>query len=176
MQGSGAKYTAVHVSRSASFAGDFLSQRGLSQPDILAVQNMIRCTGVNANLQAIPFQNEAERMMGYALGTADLLGQMADSAYVEKLPVLYQEFAEASTFDPPHAQGLREFTSAEDLVRKTPGFWRSYVLPRIEKDFGGLHRFLNDPYPQGANAYIKSIEKNIARISEERTRTAGAGV
>jgi hypothetical protein len=176
LEGSGAKYTAVHVSRSAVFAGQFLSKHGYSRSDSLAVQNMIRCTGVNANLQAIPFQSEMERTMGYALGTADLLGQMADSAYVEKLPVLYQEFAEASTFDPPHAQGLREFSSAEDLVRKTPGFWQTYVLPRIEKDFGALHKFLNDPYPHGPNPYVQSVEANIARISNQPTRTARAGV
>ena len=168
-QGSGAKYTAVHVVRSIAFADEFLSHHGFARPEIMAVQNMIRCTGVNANLPAIPFQGDEERIMGYALGTADLLGQMADSAYVDKLPVLYQEFAEASRFDPAHSEGLRQFTSAEDLIQKTPGFWQHYVLPRINNEFGALHLFLNDPYPDGPNLYLQRVEENMARI---RNRTA----
>jgi hypothetical protein len=173
--GSGAKYTAVHVSRSIAFAAEFLSRQGIAPREIMAVQNMIRCTGVNANVQTIPFQSETERLMGYALGTADLLGQMADSAYVEKLPILYQEFAEASGFDPGHSHGLREFTSADDLVRKTPAFWYNYVLPRIKTDFGGLYTFLNEPYPDGLNAYLQSVEENIDRISR-RSASQPAGV
>ena len=171
-QGSGAKYTAVHVSRSTSFAAEFLARQGYAPTDIQAIQNMIRCTGVNANLSAIPFQSEMERMMGYALGTADLLGQMADSAYVEKLPVLYQEFAEASRFDPSHAEGLREFASADDLIRKTPAFWRDYVVPRINNDFEKLYTFLNVPYPGGQNAYVEGVEANIERLARGRTSAA----
>ena len=169
-QGSGAKYTAIHVMRSITFADEFLSRQAFSRSDVMSVQNMIRCTGVNANLPAIPFQEEAERIMGYALGTADLLGQMADSAYVEKLPVLYQEFAEASRFDPGHAESLREFTSEDDLIKKTPGFWQHYVLPRISNEFGRLHVFLNDPYPDGPNLYLQKVEENMARINGRATR------
>jgi hypothetical protein len=163
--GSGAKYTAIHVSRSIAFAAEFLSGRGFSPSEIMAIQNMIRCTGINANVATIPFQSEPERVMGYALGTADLLGQMADSDYVEKLPVLYQEFAEASGFDPAHSEGLRQFSSADDLVRKTPAFWENYVWPRLNSEFGRLYAFLNDPYPDGPNPYVKSVEENIRRIS-----------
>ena len=36
------------------------------------------------------------RIVGFALGTADLLGQMAAPDYVDKLPVLYDEFVEAA--------------------------------------------------------------------------------
>lgn len=163
-KGSGAKYTAVHVSRSAAFAKEFLAREGFSDTEITAVQNMIRCTGIDANLEAIPFQNDTERLVGYALGTADLLGQMAAPDYVEKLPVLYQEFAEAIQYDPGHAESLREFTSAQDLMRKTPLFWQQWVLPRINRDFGNLHAFLNQPYPAGPNPYVQNIEENLGRI------------
>ena len=162
--GSGAKYTAVHVSRSAAFAQDFLSRKGFSETDIAAVQNMIRCTGIDANLPSIPFQSDTERLVGYALGTGDLLGQMAAPDYVEKLPVLYQEFAEATQYDPGHAESLREFTSAQDLMRKTPLFWQRYVLPRLNRDFGNLQAFLSDPYPGGQNLYLRQIEENLGRI------------
>ncbi len=97
-EGTGAKYTATHVRRSGEFARQFLSEKGYNASDIHSVQNMIRCTGVNVDLSTIPFTSELERMVGFALGTADLLGQMAATDYVEKLPVLYAEFAEAAAF------------------------------------------------------------------------------
>src|SRR5450631_4297051 len=77
IDGTGAKYTATHVNRSTEFAARFLSEKGYGLNDIHAVQNMIRCTGVDATLTVIPFQEELEKIVGYALGTADLLGQMA---------------------------------------------------------------------------------------------------
>src|SRR5256886_11607967 len=51
----------VHVGRSAVVAGKFLTEKGFVPADVLAVQNMIRCTGVDANLQSIPFQSPLEK-------------------------------------------------------------------------------------------------------------------
>lgn len=163
-EGTGAKYTAIHVDRSADFAQELLVEKGLSPADIRAVQNMIRCTGVNANLSDIPFQSDAERVAGYALATADLLGQMAAEDYVEKLPELYEEFAEAAHFSPAGAQFAASFSSVSDLLKKTPAFWEKFVLVKLERDFDGLYRFLNDPYPDGPNYYLGQIEANIERL------------
>ncbi len=163
-EGTGAKYTLIHVGRSAVFAGEFLSQKGFAPSDVLAVQNMIRCTGVNADLRSIPFQSELEKTIGFALATADLLGQMAAADYVAKLPVLYLEFAESARFSKENAARMAAFASAEDLMRKTPAFWEHYVLPRINGEFGQLHRFLNDPYPDGPNSYLQRIEAHIAQL------------
>ena len=165
-EGSGAKYTLTHVRRSGEFAATFYAAQGYSAGDISAVQSMIRCTGVNADLQAIPFANELERVVGYALGTADLLGQMAAPDYVEKLPVLYAEFAEAARFNGPNATKSIQFASAEEMMRNTPAFWEKYVRPKIEGDFGALHRYLADPFPDGPNYYLDCIEANIARLRE----------
>src|SRR5690349_9611354 len=74
-EGTGAKYTLTHVRRSAEFAKAFLSEKGYDADEVHAVQDMIRCTGVNVDLAAIPFASDLERTVGYALGTADLLGQ-----------------------------------------------------------------------------------------------------
>src|SRR5689334_18039037 len=76
-EGTGAKYTYTHVGRSADFARLFLAGKGYPAADIEVVRNMISCTGVNADLPAIPFRDDLERKLGYALATADLLGQMA---------------------------------------------------------------------------------------------------
>jgi hypothetical protein len=163
-EGTGAKYTLTHVRRSGEFAQHFFSQQGYNASDTHSIQNMIRCTGVNADLSAIPFTHEMEKIAGFALGTADLLGQMAAPDYVEKLPVLYMEFAEAARYSGNSSSKSILFSSAEDLMRNTPGFWQNYVFPKINRDFGGLHRFLNEPYPDGPNIYLESIEMNLARL------------
>ena len=165
--GTGAKYTATHVLRSLEFAHQLLTAKGFSAADIHAVQNMIRCTGIDAFLESISFESDAERVVGHALGTADLLGQMAADDYVEKLPVLYDEFQEAAQHDRGHTDFITKFGGAHDLMQRTPGFWRDYVLPKLDKDFAGLHRFLNQPYPNGRNWYVERIEANMGRIQEK---------
>ena len=162
-EGTGAKYTLTHVRRSGEFAKKFLSEEGYDASETHAVQNMIRCTGVNADLGTIPFTNDLEKTVGFALGTADLLGQMAAADYVEKLPVLYLEFAEAAQFSGAPSKSI-VFESAEELMRNTPAFWQNYVWPKIQGDFGGMHCFLNDPYPAGPNQYLNAIEANLAKL------------
>ncbi len=125
---------------------------------------MIHCTGVNANLDTIAFQSEWERILGCALGTADLLGQMAADDYIEKLPILYEELAEAAEHAREKAQSIASFASAEDLMRKTPVFWEHFVQAKLANEFGGLCRFLNDPYPSGPNEYLDRIQANIERL------------
>jgi len=163
-EGTGAKYTVIHVNRSADFAAELLAAKGFTSAEIAAVQNMIRCTGVDSALRSIPFQSEEERQVGYALGTADLLGQMAADDYVDKLPVLYLEFAEAVRFSKESGHFIAMFSSAADLMQKTPTFWERFVLKRLDRDFCGLHRFLNEPYPDGPNQYVQQIESNMQKL------------
>ena len=164
--GTGAKYTVTHVERSADFAELLLTDKGFGPNDIKAVQNMIHCTGVDANLGAIPFQSETERITGFALGTADLLGQMAAEDYVDKLPILYSEFAEAVRYTKDRSHFIAAFSSAADLMQRTPMFWDKYVQRKLERDFGALFRFLSDPYPDGPNNYLDRVEANIALLRE----------
>ena len=163
-EGTGAKYTLVHVSRSVAFAGVLLEEKGFEEDEIKSVQNMIRCTGVNVNLGIIPFQSELERLAGFALGTSDLVGQMAAKDYVEKLPILYEEFEESAQYNAGRGAATGTFKSARDLMERTPAFWEKFVYPKLCKDFEGVFRFLNSPYPDGDNAYIKRIEGNLARL------------
>jgi hypothetical protein len=164
LEGTGAKYTLVHVRRSAEFAARLMTQRGFAPPEIQAVQNMIRCTGVNVDLKAIPFQTEAERVTALALGTADLLGQMAAEDYVDRLPALFEEFAESARYNLGRVGPLGDFSSAEELMRNTPGFWTGYVQPKLRNEFEGLYRFLSDPYPDGPNRYIEAAQANIDQL------------
>jgi hypothetical protein len=175
-EGTGAKYTIVHVARSAEFAAELLDKNGFTEKEIAAVQNMIGCTGVDAMLTVTPFQSVEEKITGYILGAADLVGQMAADDYIEKLPVLYAEFAEAARQAPPKSEFVNMFTSARDLLIKTPNFWEKYVKPKLDRDLGGPQRYLNQPYPNGPNFYMDKIEANMRRLravlsTEDNTTT-----
>jgi hypothetical protein len=172
IEGTGAKYTATHVWRSADFALRLLTEKDFTPADITSVQNMIRCTGVDSMLQEIPFQDEQEKILGHALGTADLLGQMAAADYVEKLPVLYAEFVEAAKHDRGHTDFISKFGGANDLMQRTSSFWRDYVQPKLDRDFAGMHRFLNQPYPAGNNWYVQRIEANMDRLRDKLAKRA----
>lgn len=159
-EGTGAKYTSIHVQRSVDFAGELLADHGFDQNDIETVQQMIRCTGMNVKLDNIPFKTTEERIAGMALGTADLLGQMAARDYVEKLPILYKEFEEAGQ----HGKMVFQFKSAQELIKSTPSFWTGYVLPKINGDFEGLYRYLAPECE--SNPYLAKIQANLDRISQ----------
>jgi hypothetical protein len=165
-KGTGAKYTVIHVDRSAAFVAEYLPRKGFADAEIAAMQHMILCTGIDVDLNAIPFRNDMERTTGFALATADLLGQMAARDYVDKLPLLYDEFAECARFVGASLPPTFAFDSAENLMRCTPAFWDNYVLPKVNDDFRGLYHFLNDPYPDGPNAYVQRIEENVARVRQ----------
>lgn len=162
--GTGAKYTLIHVHRSCDFAARLLGEHGFSVEDVSAVQDMIRCTGVNVDLGRIPFADKATQIVGFSLSTADLLGQMGAGDYVEKLPVLYSEFEESARFNEGNVASVGLFSSAEDLMLKTPGFWQYYVFPKLEKDLLSVYKYLNDPWPNGPNWYLQQVRNNIERL------------
>lgn len=164
-EGTGAKYTFTHVQRSVDFAGTYLPRIGLDHRSIVSVQNAIRCTGVIFD-NKVHFQSGEERVIGYALGTADLLGQMSASDYVDKLPSLYLEFEEAYNFEGLenlHGRGSTLFRDSEHLIRNTPLFFEKVVMGRF-KMMGSVYTSLAYHYNSNEIPYIKEIEKNIDRI------------
>ena len=105
-----------------------------------------------------------EKLAGFALATADLLGQMAAEDYVDKLPELYEEFAEGAAPAQTQPHFIASFSSAADLVARTPVFWEKFVLAKLERDLLGLYRFLNEPYPAGPNYFLNRITANMERL------------
>lgn len=164
-QGTGAKFTFVHERRSCEFADMYLSDLNWPKKRIFAVQHLISCTGPRSLIDAIPFTNELEQIMGEAVCTADYLGQMSDPKYIKKLPVLYEEFEESDDY-----RGIpkedRIFKSAEELLRGTPFFWKNIVIPKLDKDCHSLYKYLAEPYPAGSNPYVDKIEENVDIVQE----------
>jgi hypothetical protein len=155
------------MQRSIGFARRYLKEIGLSNHNISRILNIIRCTGVTLDIN-INFHSDEEKIIGYALGTADLLGQMSAEDYIEKLPVLYNEFAEAYRFEGMeklHGHGSTLHDSANDLIRSTPKFYEDLALSRF-KMMGSMHLYIRYHYSGSKNPYLAAIEKNIRTIKE----------
>ncbi|MFC1897250.1 hypothetical protein ACFLX8_01575 [Chloroflexota bacterium] len=155
-EGSGGKYTLVHVDRGKEFMGTYLPRLKFKLSQIHYVKNIISCTGIWAELPRIPFTSEMEKETGYMLGTADYLGQMSDSNYLAKLTELYREYNEG---------GFLEYTSAQDLINKTPVFFEKFVMKRLKEDYRSVYRFAANHFG-GKNLYIDGINRNMAQIQE----------
>ena len=124
------------------------------------------CTGVTVDYDKLPFNSEEEKIVGYALGTADLLGQMSAGDYPEKLQALYREFEESYHFDgidELRKKGMTVFESLDDLIKKTPSFYENAVKERF-KNMGSLYTYLTYHFDDKRNHYIEAIEENIKKI------------
>lgn len=169
--GTGAKYTPVHVARSGDFVAMLMLRDGYTPDDIEAVRNMIDCTAHGEPPGKVPFRNELDRTVGYGVGTADLLAQMAAPNYLEKLPLLYAEFDEARQHADDRLPASLTFEGADDLVRRTPAFWQDFVLPRLQNEFLSVYRFLSPDGSDRSNPYFRHVLENMTRIRERVAAT-----
>ena len=153
--GTGAKYTMVHISRSIHLFRITYAGNPYFAADLKNFHDIVSCTGIHTMIADAEFESENIALLGKMLGTADLLGQMADRLYLEKLILLYDEFAEGC---------VPGFDSEVDLFRKTVSFYKR-TKSRFENEFGNVSRFMThhfkDRWNIDGNVYEESIEKNI---------------
>ena len=156
--GTGAKYTLEHVSRSIEFTKQYLKQNDYSEEDIKFGENSIICTDLSSNIKEIDFSSHEEEIISKMLGSADLLGQMADRTYLEKLNFLYAEFKEAN---------VPGFENEFDLVKKTIGF-NDIMQKRLEDDLGNQKRYMIHHFKKRWNIdkdmYSEAIERNMGYL------------
>lgn len=157
LAGTGAKYTANHIFRSIDFARGYLLENGFTAADVEICRKALLCTGFDTQLEEVDFRTIGEKMIGKMLGTADLVGQMASSRYLGKLPHLYREFVEA---------GLVKVDEYAFLAG-TGAFYESVRL-RLDGEFGGVHRYLRDHFRTDRgidrDLYREAIEENVSHL------------
>jgi hypothetical protein len=147
----GAVFTKVHVSRSADFAAGYLPQIGFAAEAPLAMR-LVHYTGYEVEVDEIEVPDPRDRMLGWMVGTADLLGQMSERTYLEKCrDFLYREFVWGS---------IARYASATELMVKTPCFYEEVARERMERKLGRAERFA-EAYFDGPNLYRSEIERNI---------------
>jgi hypothetical protein len=157
----GAEYTLTHVSRGARYLRRYLPQLGMADLAPVAAR-IIHFTGYEIPIPQIRVKAPIHRVLGNLLGTADILGQMADRCYLEKCrDRLYAEFVLGGVALPVSEQGPQvKYASGLDLLRQTPEFISEVREKRLERDFQGAYRYLEILY-DGRNPYIEAIDRNL---------------
>ncbi|MDX1403008.1 MAG: hypothetical protein R3192_00650 [Woeseiaceae bacterium] len=161
----GAEFTLYHVSRSADFLRRYLPELGL-QKDVGVASMIVHFTGYELDLDKIELDDPRDAICGHLLGTADLIAQMADRCYLEKCrDRLYKEFVLGgiAVECPGPGEFVVRYESGEDLLRKTPGFYRQVSKDRLEKQFNRAYRYIEVLY-DGANPYVEAIKMNLTHL------------
>lgn len=151
--GTGAKYTTVHVQRSMAFMERYGRRLGLSAEEIAFCRIMIQCTDLDIDISALMFPSPTIELLSKLLGCADLIGQMADRIYLEKLFYLYREFEEGQV------QGYKD---EMDLLTQTLGFF-PMIEKRLKDQLGGYDELatahFNQRWGMPENLYRVTIAK-----------------
>lgn len=158
----GAEYTKTHVSRSAGFLGDYLPSVGLGSGAFIS-RKIVHFTGYEVSVDRLQLEDKKFQLVGYMLGSADLMAQMADRCYLEKCrDRLYPEFVLGGIDRIERADGSshRIYTSPTNLLQQTPDFYQKSVFPRLEHIFEGVYRYAGDFFSKG-NLYMREIDNNV---------------
>jgi len=150
--GTGSKYTTNHVQRGMDFLERHGPEFGLSHEEISDGRAIILFTDLAVDISTIAFRSAEVGLLGKMLGSADLLAQMADRTYLEKLLFLYYEFKEA---------GIGDYQSEVDLLQKTLAFY-DFITQRLATTLDATDRFANSHFASrwktNANLYHVAIE------------------
>ncbi|BCS88948.1 hypothetical protein [Pseudodesulfovibrio sediminis] len=154
-QGTGAKHTVGHEERSIQFMRCEMDGQ-LTAQDMDDIADCIRCTILAMAPSKIAFRTENMRLMGFFLGSADLLAQIADRYYLEKLLHLFEEFKEAK---------LPGYDNAFDLLTKTRSFYQDVARQRLDDGFQKVDRYMRPYFHRRWNVnedlYLEAIERNL---------------
>jgi hypothetical protein len=163
----GAEFTRNHVSRGARFLASYLPQVGLQDWVPIATQ-IVHYTGYEVPFARLAVTDPRDVTLGHLLGTADMIAQMADRCYLEKLrDRLYPEFVLGGVALPLASNGGRQvkYASGLDLLRQTPEFVAEVRAKRLEGDFRGVYRNLELLF-DGRNPYLESIDRNVEYLRQ----------
>lgn len=153
--GTGAQFTIHHVQRSVDMIKAAGACRNWPARDIDAMAAMVRCTDSGAILTSIEFPDREARLGGNIVGTANLISQMADDIYLERLPLLYQEFSEAGISDFQDEYAL--FSSTKDHCYR--------MLDRMQIHMANVLKYMTahfrEKYGVGRNLYLEAVMRNV---------------
>ncbi len=163
----GAQYTLVHVTRGGRFLTHYLNEQGHEAWTRRAVK-LIHFTGYEIPIDKIRLKDPIDRKLGGLIGTADLIAQIADRAYLEKCrDYLFEEFELGGLARNTNPDGSERvvYHSGYDLLSKTPAFYAKMVKKRLDEDFGQLYDYM-EPIFNGENPYLEAVNRNMAYLQK----------
>ena len=163
--GLGGKFTLTHVQRGMKIASDYLTR---SRWPAWAVRFVTRAISLT-DYQQEPdinklFSREQELAAARIIPTADLIAQIADNRYIEKLDGLFAEFKEMYEHQDQRrlaADGTPVFRSAQEIRDGIISFYEGFVAPRLNK-FGHMDRYLAVYFGSNRNPYHENIAANLS--------------
>lgn len=159
ISGTGAKYTHSHVERSIDFTLRHRSEFTLNEERAQGIVRMIATTNLATPFSSVPFISKEEIYTAKILASADLLGQMADRTYLEKLLFLYYEFKEA---------GFSGYDTEFDMLKKTLGFYemtKKRLFETLDNTADLAFHHFASRYRVKKNLYLESIERQIEYLA-----------
>jgi hypothetical protein len=154
-EGTGARYGREHEERSVEFLHRHGEVFEIEGEDLQIVARLIRSTDLKRDFAALGFASREERSAAAILATADLLGQMGDREYLEKLLFLYYEFREA---------GVPGYETEFDILRKTRDFYGT-IRDRLEVAYLAAYRLVQAHFRErigrDENLYMVAIERQM---------------
>lgn len=157
----GAEYTRVHVGRSARFMREYLPTVGMKKFASMA-GTLVHFTGYEVSPDKLALTAYKHSVIGALVGTADVLAQMADAQYLQKCyKNLYNEFEIGGIARQQNSDGSTTvvYSSAHELLQKTPDFMQQIVNDRLDGCFDGRYRYAGVHFG-GDNLYMKALLKN----------------
>lgn len=146
------------IRRSISFMDRYLSDHGLSPEIFNHCSVILTCTDLSADITEIHFPSREIELLAKLLGTADLLGQMADRTYLEKLLFLFYEFRDG---------GVMGYDNELDLLKKTRDFY-AMIRQRITKDLSGVTEYMRHHFKArwdlDRDLYTEAVENHISYL------------
>lgn len=161
----GAEYTLKHVSRGGHFLDEYLETLGLGSEAHIA-RRMIHFTGYEKDIRRLSLGDDRYTRLGHLLGTADLTAQMADRCYLEKCrDRLYPEFVMGGMAKRTLPDGETQvmYSSARDLLKKTPDFFSITLRDRLDGVFAGAYEYATKHFG-GENLYMEAVRRNLQHL------------
>ncbi len=156
---SGTQYLDGHENRSILFLQNYVIGKGMGDSIARECSIIINYTKLYSDPATFDYHSHEVQIVGQAVGSADILAQMADRYYLECLPLLYNE---------QEAGGINCHRSALELIEHTANFYQNVVLNRLASTFSNTYTALRTHFRErhniDRNLYIERIDKNIGYL------------
>jgi hypothetical protein len=152
---SGKEDSEGYEQRSIDFMKQYFSDRNYASQDIEDCAHLIMCSIPGLSPKEIPFRSHEIETLGKIIGSADLLAQLADRYYCEKLLLFYRNVEKDEL----------AYTHGFDLNNNTEQFYRKTIKKRLQDDFSNISQHMANHFSHrwkiDKDLYAEAIEKNI---------------
>ena len=155
----GSEYIKYHEERSVTFVQRYIESSTIPESFADNCALIVRCTDLNRDPRTFTYPSEEIRLAGQVVGSADILAQMADRYYLERLPLLFQEQKEGE---------VQQHDSPLELMQRTAEFYHTTITERLQIVFADISRAMHSHFRERWNIeedlYFNSIRKNVAYL------------